>query len=129
MGIQKFIESVCVQTAVYWGNPQPDGYGGYEFDDPIEIDCRWEEKQQQVEDKGVIKTGEIFVSQAEVLLTRDIDYGSYLYLGTLDDLYDNAESSTVTLDPVTITNAFKVHKFEKIPMIKSKTEFVRKAYL
>ena len=34
------------QKCVVWLNPVSDGKGGYVFDYPIEIDCRWEDKQE-----------------------------------------------------------------------------------
>ena len=45
-GIEKVAKRFCVETAVYWGNPQNDGYGGFTFDTPVEIKCRWEEKSE-----------------------------------------------------------------------------------
>ena len=127
MGIEKFIQKVCVQTAVYWGNPQPDGYGGITFDDPVEISCRWDcKRRKEIPSLMVVSGGgtEMIVSIAEVLVTQDVDVGGYLYLGDLDDL-DSSEQD----DPKSVEGAYEIRRFDKIPMIKSTTEFVRKAYL
>jgi hypothetical protein len=129
MSIIDFIAEKCVQTAVYWGNPQNDGSGGLIFDDPIEINCMWEDVIRQVEDKSVKDTAEIFVSKSQVFVLQDVDEGGYLYLGTLDDLYDVAESSTTTLDPLGIKEAYMIRKKGKIPRLGSSTEFIRMAYL
>lgn len=127
-GIIKFIKKVCVQTAVYWGSPTPDGYGGKTFADPVELTppngVRWDQKVQLVEDKGIRATGEEIISNAVVLLNQDVDEQGYLYLGSLDDL-----DSGVQDNPLEVEGAYEIKKVEKIPLFRSATEFVRKAYL
>ena len=131
MGIETFITRICKQTAVYWGNPTKDGYGGYTYDDPEEIKCRWADDKQLFESDD----GEQLVSKSIVLLTEDVDMNGLLYLGTLDDLedlYDDSEedSSGVWYDPFIInTGLCIIKKFTKVPAVGSTTEFVRKAYL
>ena len=131
MGIETFIKQICKQTAVYWGNPVSDGYGGYAYDDPVEIDCRWSDEQQLFESDD----GSQLVSKAIVHLTEDVDMDGLLYLGTLDDLedlYDDSEedSSGVWYDPQIIeTGLCIIKKFTKTPSLRLITEFVRKAYL
>lgn len=120
MGIEKFIRTVCVQTAVYWGSPQDDGFGGFTFADPVEIPCRWEDKTQIVANMD----GQETTSDTEVLVTQDLDYNGYLFLGTLTDLdsdqFDN---------PMLVSGAKPIISKSKIPMIKSTDAFVRKVYL
>ena len=126
-GIEQLMARTCNQTAVYWGNPVNDGYGKNIFDDPVEIDCRWEEMLQVViDDKG----NEI-TSRAVVYLTQDVDYEGILYLGTLEDLYETVlESSLGGLDdPMAIENIFIIKRFEKKPVLGSTSVFLRKAYL
>jgi hypothetical protein len=125
MGITKTIQRFCVQTAVYWGNPQNDGFGGFTFDDPIDLEpptngVRWEDKTQLVVGANGAETG----SDAEVLVCQDLDLDGYLYLGSLDDLSDDEKA-----DPMTVDGAKQIISKEKIPMVKSTTEFVRKVYL
>lgn len=127
MGIEKFIQKVCVQTAVYWGNPTSDGYGDYTFDTAVEISCRWDSKRLKLSPKLMVVSGGAsveLVSEAEVMVTQDLDVGGYLYLGELDDL-----SAAEKANPKLVDDAFQIVKFDKISMIKSTTEFVRKAYL
>jgi len=118
MSIEKFIEKVSVQTAVYWGSPTNDGYGGKTFADPVEIDCRWEDRTD------VLRTsaGNEVVSKAKVLVTQDLDEEGFLYLGELDDL----DSAPI---PSEVDGAHKIVRFDKIPMIKKTDEFVRIVYL
>jgi hypothetical protein len=125
MGITKTIQRFCVQTAVYWGNPQNDGFGGFTFDDPIDLEpptngVRWEDKTQLAVGANGAETG----SDAEVLVCQDLDLDGYLYLGSLDDLSDDEKA-----DPMTVDGAKQIISKEKIPMVKSTTEFVRKVYL
>jgi len=114
-----------VQTAVYWGNPQNDGFGGFTFDDPIDLEpptngVRWEDKTQLVVSANGAETG----SDAEVLVCQDLDLDGYLYLGSLDDLSESEQAN-----PMTVNGARQIISKEKIPMVKSTTEFVRKVYL
>jgi len=121
MGIENIIQRICVQTAIYWGAPKGDGYGGKDFDSiyPIEINCRWEEKTKVISNAQ----GEELISNAQVRVIQDVDEQGYLCLGTLDDL-DSEEVS-----PETVDKAYTIKKFEKIPSLGSTNEFVRKAYL
>ena len=116
----KFVESVCVQTAVYWGNPTPDGYGGTTYDDPVEISCRWDETINIIRNNQ----GEEVVSKAETLVTQDVDENGMLYLGELDDL-DSAEEES----PETVNGTWKIIRFDKTPLFRSTDEFVRTVYL
>lgn len=125
MSIISFINKVCVQTAVYWGSPNENGTGGKIYADPIEIKCRWEDKVKLVADK----TGESILSKAEVLVTQELDYQGYLYLGTLDELYDSAASSGVSLNPKEIDGACEIISRDKIPLFRKTDKFVHKVYL
>ena len=116
----------CKQHCVYWGSPAEDGYGGKTFANAVEIDCRWEDMHQIVTDaKGVELT-----SRALVFLTQDVDEEGYLYLGTLDDLYDLAgESSGGGIDdPISIVGTYIIKRFQKTPSMDG-SGYLRKAYL
>lgn len=123
MGIEDFIVKKCKQTAVYWGDPVEDGYGGMSFGSmyPIEIDCRWEDKREVY----TTSDGRELVSRSIVYVTIDLDEQGYLYLGNLDDF----ESSQDLTNPKTIENAFEIKRFDKSPSLNKITEFTRKAYL
>lgn len=122
-GIEKVTARFCVETAVYWGNPQNDGYGGFAFDTPVEIPCRWENKSEV--NIGWLSSGHpgnSFECKASVLVTQDVDLQGYLFLGTLSDI-------DIALNPIDIQGAYPIHRFDKIPMVRKKDEFVRTAWL
>ena len=120
MGLENLITQVCVQTAVYWGTPVDDGYGGKTFTDPVELQCRWENKAQKI----INTNGEETISRAWVLLLEDVVELGWLFLGDLDDL-DSAEEA----DPMSADGAYEIQRFEKTPAIRSTTQFTRVAYL
>jgi hypothetical protein len=126
MGIESFLRKVCVQTAVYWGNPVPDGFGGMTFDYPVEIKVRWDEKYKIV----ISKEGKEVTSTATILCSDDLDMEGRLFLGTLDDLWEQSETSSDGLiDPSLFTGVFEIMSREKVSMIKKTDQFVRTYYL
>ena len=141
MSIQKFIEKVCVQTAVYWGDPTPDGYGGKTYSDPVEIPCRWEDTLEVIKDER----GEEIICKAKVLVTQDLEEGGMLYLGTLEDLgivvggnvvMGGLGTGNIVLAglnkmsyPEDVEDAYEITIVKKIPMIRSTSEYVRTVYL
>jgi len=120
MSITDLLVRSCTQTAVYWGNPQNTGDGDITFDIPVEIKCRWENRE--VLFTGV--KGDVESSRAGVFVLQDLEEGGYLYLGTLDNL-DSNESE----DPKSVDGAFEIKQFEKIPALGSTTNFIRRAFL
>jgi hypothetical protein len=127
MGIEKFIRRIAVQTAVYWGNPVDDGYGGLTFDDPVEIKCRWDIslglRILSNSEILVSKTG-ILASGGKILVNQDLDVKGYLMLGVLNDL----DSDQID-NPKEIENSFQIIAFSKVSMIRSTTEFVRTVFI
>lgn len=112
------------QTAVYWATPAKDGYGGFTWDDPIEISCRWVDSNEVI----LVRTaragaGEEIVSRAKIHVSQDVDEQGMLFLGELDDL-TVAEKA----DPTTIARAYSIKKFDKVPTI-SGNAFYRRAWL
>ncbi len=126
-GIEKVVAKFCVQTALYWGNPQNDGYGGFVYDDPVEMLCRWEDKTEM--NVGWVSTGHpgnIQLSKASVLLNDDVDLNGVFWLGSLDDYKTKYGEGT---NPRTVVDAYVVRRFDKIPMVFKTDEFVRRAWL
>lgn len=105
--------------AIYWGNPVPNGTGGQTYDDPIEIDCRWE----------TISLVEIhykdtqLMARHEVFLDRDVDEEGMMMLGQLADL-DSAYYDT----PDDLEDAYRIVRFDKIPNLRG-NKYTRKCYL
>jgi len=124
MGIENLIARRCTQTAVYWGNPQPDGYGGYTFDDPVEINCRWEDVTVMIADQTGASKEEI-EARSVVYVTEDLDIGGMLYLGTLDDLTSTEEASPINIE----RGVYVIRRFAKIPSLSGDNNYLRKAYL
>ena len=113
------------QTAVYWGTPTPDGYGGRTFVDPVELlpgsdnGVRWEERAE----KFIDLNGEEAVSRAVIYVAQDCDIGGYLFLGDLDDLSSGEEA-----DPQTVADAWEIRGWSKIPT-RDARGFLRKAWI
>jgi hypothetical protein len=107
------------QTAVYWGNPVKDGQGGFTWDDPVEIPCRWNDIVKTV----LGRDGKEFVSKAIIQIDQDLDKNGMLFLGCLDDL-----DSSVEADPSTGDDVYIIRDFSKIPTVEPET-FYRKAIL
>lgn len=106
------------QTAVYWATPTPDGYGGFTFDDPVEISCRWEQTHKLFIDP----LGEERLSESEVFVGQDVGLGGYLYLGGLDDL-----DSTI-ISPQDVSGSKKIQQFDKLPDLRA-VGYLRRAWL
>lgn len=136
--IIRFIKSVCTQTAVYFGNPKNDGFGGFIFDQPIEIKVRWEGKRRlrksQFEDE--------FISLESIMVPTDnsLDTNSFVWLGTLEGFYkefdkilgkttDYQAPDVIWSTGSTIYNinsmdeVFQVRSSERVPFFKG-TKFV-----
>ena len=126
MGIGSFISSKLNQSAVYWGNPQDNGYGGFTYDDPVEIKCRWEDMHQVV----TATNGEEVVSRAVVYVDVDLEENGVIYLGTMEDLIESSGESSGEIIPTNIEKgACIIRRWEKVPALNSSTEFIRTAYL
>jgi len=120
MGILAFIDKVCVQTACYWGSPVEDGYGGYTYTTAIEIKCRWDD----VSEKITNQKGNEIISNAQLLITQDLNEEGFLWLGALTSL-----TTAQKADPLKVEKAYPIQKLEKSPLFKSTNKFVRKVYL
>ena len=122
MSIVGAINRACTQTAVYWGSPSSDGYGGMSFTTAIEILVRWENKTELIDRVGRKDTDAI-ISNAVVYCLQDLEENGWLFLGELDDL----DSASLT-NPKEQENAYEIKKFEKIPSFKQDS-IIRKVYL
>ena len=127
MSFTSLLTRTCKQTCVYWSSPQDTGYGGQVWADPVQIACRWEDKEQLIRQDDGIEIS----SRAIVYVLQDVDLEGMMYLGTLDDLYDIAlESSAGALsNPKEFDKVWVIKKFEKFPALGSTTDFVRKVWL
>lgn len=117
--MSRYLTKNLNQTVVYWGNPQPDGFGGHSYDDPVEVDARWQHKQELF----VNVAGQEVRSAAIVYTDQDVDLDGYLYLGELTDL-----SSGEEVDPQIVSDAHRIGAFRRTPNLKA-SAFERKAWL
>lgn len=120
MALPSFIRRHLNQTIVYWGNPVPDGYGGYTFDDPIELECRVEEVTEVIRST----MDEEIISRATVYMDRRLDRGGYVWVGTLDD--SEIESA---MDPRELVDVMVVLANERVPRLTVSDQFMYKSYL
>lgn len=114
------ISGAMKQTAVYWASPVASGFGGYTFDDPVEIDVRWEVRQELFIDAR----GNEVRSSAVVYTGQDVDLGGYMFLGGLDDL----DSTVIDPEDVSTGRVYEIRGFSKSPTIDG-TQYVRKVWL
>lgn len=121
MGIEKFLLKISVQTAVYWGGSTNTGYGAFTYLDPVEIPVRWEEITEVITNP---QNGVEYVSIAKIIVNQDVQKDGYLFLGTLDDIDSGLQDN-----PEVVDGAYRIVRFDKIPMIKKTDEFVRIAYI
>ena len=117
MNLGKFFN----QKAVYWPSPTPDGYGGYTYGEPIEVDVRWTVKQEKfLSSQGAGNGVEEILSRVVVLSETDFDMKGRMALMLLADVDSSGTPET--------EDALTIESFEKIPTIKA-DQFLRKAFL
>ena len=119
MSMDSYIASLCQQTVVYWANPVNDGFGHFTFDAPVERKCRWENKEQVVNDDK----GKGLIYRSIIYLTEDVDTDGLLWLGELADL-----TPTQQANPHEIPDIMVIKRFEKTPSIYFDSN-LRKAFL
>ena len=102
------IKKMRKQKAVWWArSATPDQYGAYSFVTPVEIDCRWDDSNEEFRDSK----GETLISKSTVYVDRVVGLGDRLRLGEL--VFDILE------DPMQMSDAFEVASFQRIPNLKA----------
>ena len=116
-----FVKRFCKQTAVYWGNPVENGFGGKTFDIPYEIKCLWTSN----EILKVFEDGKEIIQVAEILVIDDLQVQGFLYLGYLTDLEEYLESDNETINPLYIEKAYEITEKKDVPWVSNPSKFVR----
>lgn len=107
------------QTAVYWAPGSPDAYGNFTFDEPVEVECRWEDKPELFKDSN----GNEQRSSSIVYPDQVVAVGGYLYLGDLDSLSDPEKA-----DPKLVSGAKEIGASSDVSNLKV-TKHIYKAWL
>lgn len=111
------IKKMRRQYAIYWAkNPEPNEFGAVSWETPVEIKCRWEDKEGKV----LNENDEITESMSTVYVDRPMKLGDKLKLGRMD--------TNTPQTPGEDRLAFEIQGFEKLPNFKAK-EFLYTAYL
>lgn len=101
------------QTATYWACTGVDSAGDRQFAAPTTLTVKWEDRSDIVIDQD----GEEGRSRAVVYLGTDVGVEGYLFLG-----------SSVAADPRTVTGAYLIKEFRKVPTADA-NDFERRAVL
>ncbi len=125
MSIQRIIKRNLPERAVYWGSPVNDGYGRYNYAEPVEIHCRWEDMHQYINEAD----GEQIFSRAVVYTNVDLQEKGLLYHGSLQALLTSGIDSAGAIDHTVIDGVFEIKRWAKIPVLGSTKAYLRKAYL
>lgn len=93
------------QTATYWSpTGANDKYGKPTLNSPVQITCRWEERQTQI----MSKMGVLTISKARIFTKSAIDMDGYLALGTHTEA-----------DPRPLDTAFQVQQVSSMPNLRN----------
>ena len=114
----------CKQKAVYWP-PGSEETGGRDFDDygqplyadAVEIDCRWDDVTEEI----ILADGTRDLSQAIIIVDREVNVRGVLWLGELVDVEDEDV-------PKNNEGAFEIKRVYKNPDIDNVETLIR-AYL
>lgn len=109
-------EAVMNDKAVYWAVRKFNENGEPVFEAPVEIECYWRKIQEVYVDRMQNQQ----VSNAKVIVDRDVDLDGQLWQGELQFLH--------SLIPNQNPGAYAIRKFDKIPDRRG-TKFYREATL
>lgn len=106
-------ETDLLDTALLWRAIGYDSHGQRTFGDPAEIRCRWLTNKHVVLDPK----GSNIISDGVVVVDEDIDIGSLMWLGTLEDwngMFGAVGSSAVPSD------LMQVKSFKSTPDVRAR---------
>lgn len=110
------IKKMRKQTAVWWERLAADDFGKYNFAPGVEIACRWDDTSEEFRNTA----GQTELSNSVVYVDREMNPGDKLRKGELESVTDD--------NPLDLTDAFEIKRFDKIPNFKA-TETLLVAYL
>lgn len=121
MGLLKFVESVCVQTAIYWEPTGTDGFGRRTYADPVEVRVRWDDVAEVFSGTDGVQV----VSNAVILSPDVMKSEGWIFLGSFADFTDESH----TLSPEQVPGSYEIKKVQLNPLFRSKNEFVRQYWV
>lgn len=83
------------QTATYFAPDGQDGFGDPRFAEPVQIACRWQDKNDLIRDTQ----GRQVVSSAVVYLAQDINVAGRLALGAVTEPGDARDVMQKAISP------------------------------
>jgi len=104
-------------TAVYWSQAGLSVFGKPTWNEPVEIACRWEDAKEEF----INPNGEVQVSNAKLIVDRDLVVKGVIWMGELDDVFDTDE-------PKNNEGAWEIIHFKKTPSFKG-NKYLREVYL
>lgn len=111
------------QKAVYWKRTTNDRFMTYSFEAPVEIDCRWEDRDVELNDSQ----GLALNSKSIVYVDRAMEPGDVLLLGELTEAHADYVGGSGD-SPETLEGAFSIKQFDTLPNLKA-TENLYTAHL
>lgn len=94
------------QKAVYWPPGVSDSGGQKTFSSPVEIDCRWEDRQEQ---RGLPGSATAWASKARVYTDHEVKSEGVLLKSRLTN------ALTDLTDPFANGAAAEIHEVESMP--------------
>ena len=116
-----FIKKFRKQKALWWEMSGMNDVGELTFEDPVEVDVRWDDKVEHF----VAADGKERISKSIIICDREMKPGDMLWRGT--EAAFNTEHGAGT-DPRSVVEAGEIYRFDSTPDVKAK-EFLWQAYL
>lgn len=113
------IQNKLIHNAVYWAPSSMDAYGKLTFADPVDVPCRWDDRDSVI----LTQDGESINSTTQVLSETDMVVRGWLLLGLVEDLPSDYD------DPSLVPGAREIAKFDKTCALHDSSIAVRIAFL
>lgn len=128
----RIIKTMRKQRCVYWEWTGENDQGKKTYGEPIELECRWEDVQEQFLDR----MGNEQMSRARVYVDRDVVEIGVLWLPPDNIKIAPGEALsqlTSENDPFANDRAYEIRRFEKLPELRPRkgdpNNTLRTAYL
>jgi len=96
------VKRILKEFCVIWGSPEPDGFGGSTFSNPVQAKCRWDDVTEVVIDPK----GQDINSNATIYLETPVTVQSYIMRGPIDSNTPNNPTDYPGAFPVRLVNSY-----------------------